>query len=214
MSRTCILQATLLAALALAVPGAARAQAPSDAAGGSRRGLGIVVGNWVVPRPDIVRAVQPTYRRSLMGEIHFRRELTERVVLETSVGAWRRISERPSALGSTVTTRTYIVPLLTALRVFPITTVRNSIEPYLVGGAGLAVGVQQQSENSPGGGGRSIVTGVGVRAGAGIEIHVYDRFGVLLGGHVQGVRFGEAVDEQEAFAGAGVQGGLSYRFNR
>lgn len=203
----------LLAALALAAPRAVVAQAPEAERDVGRRGGGVLVGSWKVSNPDIVRTVQPSYRRSVMVQAYFRRGLTEHVALENSVSVWRRMSERPSALGSTITTRTYIVPLLTSLRVYPITRTYHRFEPYLTGGAGLAVGVQQQSENAPGGGGRNIATGFGVKAGAGVEIHAYRRFSIMLGGHVQGVRFGEQLDEQEGFGGRGLEGGLNYRFN-
>jgi len=212
MRRECILRATLLAALLWVGHNPCLAQTSKDAAGWGRRGGGVTVSAWRVGPPDIVRAVQPVYKRSVLADAYFRRGLSDHLALESSLGYWRRTSERPGTAAQTDTTRVYIIPLVTALRIYPLTTVRNPVEPYVQAGAGFSIGVQQQSESTAGQR-RSIAFGFGVKAAVGVEVHAYGPVGVTVGGHYQGVRFGQTVDEQEAFGGTGLQGGITYRFN-
>ena len=170
----------------------------------------LVVGTLVPAAP--CAAQQSAAQLARRGELFFQRGLGEHVSLESSVAAWRRISTKATALpGSEIVTRSYIIPIFTALKFFPVTTVNDAIEPYFLGGAGFALGIQNEGSNAIGGGGTSISTGFGVKAEAGLEYHVNRSLGLLAGGRYQLIRFGDPISEDKKFRGGGFEGGLSYR---
>ena len=188
---------------------AAPCAAQQSAAQLARRGVGLRIGTWKVPAPV---AASTEFTISPHVELFFQRGLGEHVSLESSVAAWRRISTKATALpGSEIVTRSYIIPIFTALKFFPVTTVNDAIEPYFLGGAGFALGIQNEGSNAIGGGGTSISTGFGVKAEAGLEYHVTRSLGLLAGGRYQLIRFGDPISEDKKFRGGGFEGGLSYR---
>jgi opacity protein-like surface antigen len=123
-------------------------------------------------------------------------------------------SEQTLPLGGsqTVETKSFVVPLLTSLKFFPMTDVTDPIEPFLIGGVGFALGVEDQADNAIGGSGTSLVTGFGGRAGAGIELHIGPAFGVAAGVKYQWIHFGDEIGGKKTFNGLGLEGGITYRF--
>jgi hypothetical protein len=192
------------AGLASATNGWAQADAST------RRGAGIRVGAWRVKNPD---ADLTTYSHSPHVEAYFQRGLDDRLALESTVGFWRRTSRTIEIVtGNVITTNTYILPLFTTLKVFPVTRPDQPVEPFILAGGGFALGIDEVSENAIGGGGTSIATGFGTRAGAGIDYHVNDVFGLTVSGRYQLIGYGENLGGAETYKGFGFEGGLTYRF--
>lgn len=180
--------AFLLLLLLLTGAGTASAQAPDESAGrAARRAIGIRGGEW---------------RHLPYGEIYFQRGLAERVALENSAGVWQR---------RTGEFRSYVIPLLTSLKFYPLTAPNSRVEPFIMGGIGFALGIEKESVHAIGGGGTSILTGFGTKAGAGIEGRVYGSVGVQAGVHYLYMRFNDELADQRAFEGAGIEGGVSFR---
>ena len=179
----------------------------------ARRSGGVRVGRWNV---DIPADDTTEVSRSLHFEIYFQRGLDERVAIENSLAAWLRVTEEVQTLPlggqRIVETRSYVVPLITSLKFYPLTTTDDFFEPYIRGGVGFALGVIREAENAIGGGGTSIATGFGITTSLGVEVHVTRALGLLAAGRFQWLRFGEDLGSQDQFAGAGFEGGLTYRF--
>jgi hypothetical protein len=179
-----LLSAVLLFAV---VPSALHAQV--------RRGGGLRVGAWNVD-------VEPWVTRSPHFELYLDRGLDDDLALENSVGVWRAVVNQ---------TKAYIVPLMTSLKFYPLTEPEDRFEPYVMGGLGFAFGVQDEDENAIGGANSTLVTGIGVRAGVGVEVRVVGGFGIAAHGKYQWIHFGEEVGTMETFAGVGLEGVVTYR---
>jgi hypothetical protein len=179
----------------------------------ARRGAGIRVGTWDVRHPQ---SDTSELSSSLHFEAYYQRGLDSHVALENSVAVWRRVTQELQALPSggdrLVETRSYIVPVFTSMKFYPVTEPPDFIEPFLVAGVGFVLGIVRVAENAIGGGGTSIATGFGVRTGLGVEIHLTKAFGIVAGGRYQWMRFSDDLGSQDAFTGPGVDGGLTYRF--
>jgi hypothetical protein len=179
----------------------------------ARRGAGVRVGVWDVKDPARVDA---RFSSSPLFEFYLQRGLDKQLVLENSGGVWRRITHERQQLpigSDTVETKAFVIPLLTSLKYFPLTSPSNILEPYILGGLGLAVGIENESSNAIGGGGTSVVTGFGIRAAAGLEIHIGSSLGVTAAGRYQWMKLSEDLALENTFQGVGLEGGLSFRFN-
>lgn len=188
--------------------GHAVAQTPvEDPAGLARRGAGVRVGIWNAES----RAIAVEDVESPHFEIYFQRGLNKRVALESTVGAWRRISYAVTST-DTVDTRSHVIPLMTALKIMPFTTPAHRIEPYALLGVGFALGLADEAENAIGGGGTSIATGFGWKTGLGIEWRVTDALGIAGSARYQWVYYSQKLGPQQQYSGPGAEGGLVYRF--
>lgn len=210
MSRFRVIRPTILLPVMLLVA-AAGAHAQSDA---SRRGLDARAGVWdaEAPRAGTVLSKSPLF------EFAFQRELEQRLALVNSVSVWRRITEEiqrlPSGGERVVETRSYVVPIMTALKFYPVTTPASAVEPYMTAGLGFALGLVDEAENAVGGGGITVVTGFGISAGLGLELHLTKALGLVAGGRFQWIRFGEDLGSEDTFSGGGIDGGITLRFPR
>ena len=154
----------------------------------ARSGLGLRGGRWLS---------QP------YGEIFFNRGLTNRVTLETSVGVGEeRLADWHN----------YVVPLLTTVKLYPVTGPQSRIEPYVLAGIGFAIGIENESTKAIGGGGTSIVTGFAVKAAGGIECRVFHWFTVLGEMQYLNMRFNEDLGSRAIFDGFAPTVGIAYRF--
>jgi outer membrane protein W len=175
-----------------------------------RRGAGARVGAWKVKPPGTELS---TYSHGPQLEVYVQRGLDDRLALESTIGVWRRTARTtPTVTANTVTTNTYVLPLITALKIFPVTHADQALEPFILAGAGFALGIDDVSENAIGGGGTSIGTGFGTRVGAGLEYHLNDVFGLMISGRYQLIRYGEDLGGAATYKGFGFEGGLTYRF--
>jgi opacity protein-like surface antigen len=204
----------LLAGLAVG-PGVAAGQRVDEtdeerAARLARRGAGLRAGAWFVKvASDVDVSKSPAF------EAYFQRGLDQHLTLESSLSVWwaKTMTEQTPPGGSQVEeTASFVIPLLTSLKLFPFTDVSSRLEPYLLAGIGFALGVEHESENTIGGDGTSLVTGLGFRGGAGMELHISHTVGVTAGVKYQWIHFNEEMGGQGTYAGLGVAGGFTYRF--
>ena len=195
---------SILAAMAFA----SSAFAQTDPA--PRRGAGVRIGVWDVRNPD---AELTNYATDPHIEGYFQRGLDDRLALESTAGVWRRTARTiQPATGNVIEIRTYVIPLFTSLKVFPFTDAGDALEPFVLVGAGFALGLDHVSDNAIGGGGTSIATGFGIKGGIGLEYRINDIFGVVAGARYQLIDYGDELGGSQTFKGLGFEGGITYRF--
>lgn len=200
----CLTAITILAAL----PCASDAHAQTDPL--ARHGTGVRAGVWNVTDPA---AELTTYSALPYIEGNFQRGIDEHLALESTAGVWRRTARAIQPItGNVVETNTYIIPLFTSLKFFPVTTIEDNFEPFVLAGIGFALGIDDVGENAIGGGGTSIATGFGFKGGAGFEYHITDVFGLMVGVRYQRIGYSEELGGAEKFRGFGFEGGITYRF--
>ena len=185
----------------------------------ARRGAGVQVGVWQVRGLQQPSGV--THSETPLVEGYFRKGLDRHLALETTVSFWRRTQvarQGGGLLGGETEERisSYIIPQLTSLKFYPLTTPAQRAEPYLVGGAGFALGIDDR-ESTAGGvfgtdGGTAMTAGFGLKGGAGVEWRVSRAFGLSAGARYQWFRFLQELGGERTFGGFGVDGGLTYRF--
>lgn len=180
----------------------------------ARNGGGLKISSW---QPD--EPAGQSHQGSLAFQGYFEKGLDLHLAWENTLGYWNRKStwtESPP-LGADITheVQTHLVPTLTALRLYPFTTPADRVEPYLSAGAGVVLGFQQEKLSGgvvSSGPAASMHTGLGVRAGAGVDLHASSAFGLSFGGHFGSASFGEDMPGQKLFQGWGADLGLTYRF--
>jgi len=219
---TLILQ-TLRIAIVLATFAAipamrAQAQKPPESAREregrmARRSMGVRVGSWNV---NLAATDTTPDQVSLHFEAYLQRGLDRHLGLENSIAIWRRVTQEVQALPlggeRIVETKAYIVPVLTSLKFYPVTEPRDFFDPYITGGVGVALGIVHEAENAIGGGGTSIATGFVLRTGLGLEVHLTSALGLVATGRYQWTRFSKDLGSRDVFNGAGLDGGITYRF--
>jgi opacity protein-like surface antigen len=209
------LKLSLFCALAAgALPAVASAQKQEESeverqARLARRGAGVRVGIWNV---DVESAEDPS--KSLHFEGYFQRGLDKHLALESSAGVWwvSTTVTQPLPGSQPAENKSYVIPLLTSLKLFPLTEVGDKLEPFIMAGVGFALGVADESDNTIGGGGTSLVTGFGLRGGGGLELRLSSAFGASASAKYQWVKFGEELGGMDTFNGLGFEGGITYRF--
>lgn len=211
----------LVAALVLS-PTAASAQTekptdPEKTAKLERKGAGVRGGAWW-PQ-DLRKESDAAYAQTPWFEGYFQEGLDLHLALDTAVGFWRRTQEieRTDALGGTSRqeVQTYIVPLFTALKIYPLTRPQAGVEPFLTGGIGLALGIDDRRGDGDLMGtrtGTTILGGFGFKLGGGLDWKLGRALGVTVGARYQWIRFGEEIGGERTYRGFGVDVGLAYRF--
>jgi hypothetical protein len=186
-----------------------------------RRGAGLRVGVWDVRGLTEVSGAR--VNESPLFEGYFQKGLDLHLALENTVSVYRREQSitRPSGLGGTVEEKlaAYVVPQFTSLKVYPFSRPEQRFEPYVLGGAGVTIGIDDR-ENSEsggllGGGGESgtgFVAGFGLKGGVGVELRFSEAFGIGAGGRYQWVRFFGELAGERTYRGFGADIGLTYRF--
>ena len=212
-----------LAAIAIAGDAASQADTSAESrAKAMRRGAGVHASFWDVRGLRDVSGARVSEMPLLEG--YFTRGLDLHLAMENSVGVYRReqrITRSGGIGGGTVEEKitTYLIPQFTSIKLYPITRPEQRFEPYLLGGAGFTIGIDDR-ENTGGGGllgggaesGTAIVAGFGLKGGAGAELRFSQAFGIIAGGRYQWIRlFGELAGER-TFRGFGADLGLVYRF--
>lgn len=217
--RTLIWAAIALLSLAVAPPSHAAGDDVEARTKRARGGAGIRVGTWHVLDLDTPPSGSSSESASFEG--WFQKGLDLHLALESTMGFWQRTqsSTESGSLGA-VTQReqqTYLVPTLTALKLYPATRPSSPLEPYLLAGVGVVLGIDREQVAStdplvPVGEFTTLRTGLGIQTGAGIDWNPGGAFGVTLGGRYQWATFGEDVGGQRLYRGPGVNAGLTYRF--
>jgi hypothetical protein len=196
---------------------AARAAEPVDEAVAesqrARNGAGLQLSSW---QPDKPAGFQNDQTVAFHG--YFQKGLDQHLAWENTLGYWRRTStwtETQPILGTTThELQTHLVPAVTALRLYPLTTSTSPIDPYVSAGVGPVLGFQQQkaSGNLAPADANTIHTGLATRAGVGVDIRASEAFGLAVGAHFQSASFGEDMAGERLYRGWGADLGLVYRF--
>jgi hypothetical protein len=187
-----------------------------------RRGAGLRVGVWDVRGLGEVSGARVS--ESPLFEGYFQKGLDLHLALENTVSVYRReqrLTRSGGIGGGTVEEKVaaYVVPQFTSLKIYPFTRPEQRFEPYISGGAGLTIGIDDR-ENCGSGGllggggepGTGVVAGFGLKGGLGIELRFSDAFGAAAGGRYQWVRFFGELAGERTYRGLGADVGLIYRF--
>jgi hypothetical protein len=187
-----------------------------------RRGAGVRVGVWDVRGLGEVSGARVS--ESPLFEGYFQKGLDLHLALENTVAVYRREQRitRPGGIGGgTVEEKVaaYVVPQFTSVKLYPFTRPEQRFEPYISGGAGLTIGIDDR-ENSESGGllggggdsGTGFVAGFGLKGGVGMELRFSEAFGAAAGGRYQWVRFFGELAGERTYRGLGADVGLTYRF--
>jgi hypothetical protein len=185
------------------------AQQPAALDWTARRAIGLRGGTWQI---DVVSIAEPVV--SPHAEIYLQRSFDAGLALENSVGIFRVTTTEQQALPPTadVEVRSYIIPLLISLKFYPFSRGTPRIVPYILGGAGLAFGIEDEGDNAIGGGGTAVTTGIGVRGAMGAELRIIGGLGVSAAARYQWLHFGVDVGGTDTYNGVGWEGGVTYRF--
>ena len=178
-----------------------------------RRGAGIRIGSWQVSSLSTVSGSTTSTLPAFEG--YWQRGLDRHVVLETSAGLWTR-----SQRSSSETMGSYIIPMLTSVKVYPATDPGAALEPFVMGGVGFTLGIDDRNSAGAGGvlggsstgGGTLLVPGIGLKAGGGVEYHLGEAFGVAAQAGYQFIRFFQDVANDRTYRGMQVFAGVTYRF--
>lgn len=184
-----------------------------------RGGAGIRVGSWNVQ--DLPVPATGSTWESVTVEGWLQKGLDRNLVVESTLGYWQRnrTSTETGSLGEETTRelQTYIVPMITALKLYPAGRATGPFEPYLLAGVGLALGLDRENVSStdplvPTGETSVIRTGIGIQTGAGVEWNPGGQFGLAVGGRYQWASFSEDVGGKGLYKGPGLTAGVTYRF--
>ncbi len=217
---------------ACALPTAGRAQARSapkpdpeteaeSRARLARRGAGLTVGSWDLRGLDVPDGVEVSTLP--MFSAWFRKGLDARLALENGVGVWRRVQSTPATggIGGTAAeeVQSWVVAQTTAVRFFPVTDAGARFEPWLLGGAGFTIGIDDRETDgggilggSTGSDGVALVPGVSLQGGAGAEWLLGESFGLTGGARYQWTRFFQDFGGARTYQGPVYEVGLTYKF--
>jgi opacity protein-like surface antigen len=198
---------------------AAQATSKSDTAANSadvakraqlaRRGGGLRAGPWHLNGQQ-----QPAGTSTIPAfEGFVRTGLDQHLLLENSVGVWRQqlqTSGTGGLLGGSATsTDDYIIPQFTSILLYPFTSPNDRLEPYVRGGIGFALGIEDPQS---GGGSMSFTPGFGLTSGLGVEWRMTDAFGLAVSTRYQWIRFFQQFGPQQTYQGPVIEAGITYRF--
>ena len=232
MSRTFVRAALALLMLAVApAPAAAQVTTADSARGGqsldperqaqlARRGGGVRVGFWDVRDLGVPDGGRESETPAFEGYV--RKGLDAHLALENSVGFWRyrqTVTTAGGPLGGTTTSRVdaYVVPQQTSVVFFPVTGPERRFEPFLRGGLGLTLGIEDRKGEGgglfgSGGQGVSMVVGFGATGGGGIEWRLGEALGISASARYQWIRFLNELAGKDTYQGLGADVGITYRF--
>lgn len=187
----------------------------------ARKGIVLTVGTWDLRGIEPPATVEVSTMPMISG--YFRKGLDKRIAMENGIGVWRRVQTIPptGGLGGSPgeEVQSWVVAQTTALRMYPFTDAGAMFEPWLLGGAGVTLGIDDR-ETEGGGvlGGASGATGVAIvpgftlQGGAGIELHLGESFGLIGGARYQWTRFLQDFGGERTYQGPIYEAGFSYKF--
>lgn len=179
-----------------------------------RGGTVFSVGSWSVSRADVPADVRSSQWPLFMLAVERGRG---HAATEAGVGLWRRTlqTDRSDGVfgnGSSPKIMTYVIPLSVAAKFFPLTGPRAVVEPFVLAGAGLALGVDHSRPGTlVGSGGTHLVTGLSLRAAGGLQVHFSPAAGLELRGGYLWTRYGDDVGVTRTFDGFHADIGFVYR---
>lgn len=174
----------------------------------ARSGAGLRIGAWrVSATAGATTSGLPAF------EAYWQKGLDRHLTVESGVGFWQRRQEAGSDRIST-----YIIPLTSAIKLFPFSGPGDALEPFLSAGVGFTLGIDDRQTTTGGllGGSASsgvqMIAGIGVKGQGGFEYRLGPAFGIGASVGYQYVRFFEKVGNAQSYQGLTAFGGLTYRF--
>jgi opacity protein-like surface antigen len=176
-----------------------------------RRGGGLRVGQWHVNGQEFPTGAAVSTIPNFEG--YYRTGLDLHLVLENSIGVWRQHQVNSSGGGilgggSASAADDYIIPQYTSLVFYPFTTPNDHVEPFVRGGLGFAMGVDDPQN----GGGISFTPGFGATGGLGLEWRATEALGLSISGRFQWIRFFQDFAGLQTYQGPTLEAGVTYRF--
>lgn len=231
--RLTILLSAAAIILAPATPARLHAQVPAPAAKPdpeteaesrarlARRGAGLTVGEWALRGIEVPNGVEVSTLPLFSGWL--RKGLDARLAMENGIGVWRRVQSTPATGGIGGTpgeeVQSWVVAQTTAIRFYPLTDAGAKFEPWVLGGAGFTIGIDDRETNgggilggSAGGSGVAFVPGVSLQGGAGVEWRLGESYGLIGGARYQWTRFFQDFGGERTYQGPIYEVGLSYKF--
>lgn len=187
----------------------------------ARSAAGIVVGPWDLRGIEPPSGVQVSTLP--MFTFFLRKGLDARLALENGVSVWRRVQETPATGGfggsPAEEVQSWVVAQTTAVRFFPATDAGAKVEPWLLGGAGFTLGIDDRETSgggvlggSSGGAGVAIVPGVSLQGGAGVEWWFSETLALNVGARYQWTRFLQDFGGERTYQGPAYEVGFTYKF--
>jgi hypothetical protein len=187
----------------------------------ARRGAGVTVGSWQLRGIAVPAGVDVSTMPMFSGWI--RKGLDARLALENGISIWRRVQNVPPSggIGGTAgeEVQSWIIAQTTAIRFFPFTDAGAAFEPYLLGGAGFTLGIDDRETEgggvlggATGSSGVVMVPAVSLQGGLGAEYRFGESFGLAGGTRYQWTRFFQDFGGERTYQGPVFELGLSYRF--
>lgn len=186
----------------------------------ARKAAGLTIGPWELRGIEPPSGVDVSTLPMFYG--FMRRGLDARVALENGVGVWRREQDVPATggLGGSAgeNVQSWIVAQTTAVRYYPFTDAGAKFEPWVLGGAGLTLGIDDRETSggvlggSTGGAGVSIVPGFSLQGGVGAEWWFGETLALNVGTRYQWTRFFENFGGARTYQGPAIEAGLTYKF--
>lgn len=217
--RNLMLKGVALLALATWPALAMAADAGSIVSNLSRGGAGLRVGTWEVYGLE----TPPTGRswETVCVEGYFQKGLDQHLAVESTIGFWQRDLQttEPGAVTGQINSnmQTYLIPTMSALKIYPMGHSSSPLQPYLLGGVGFVLGIEREQVSSSdplvqSGEFNALQTGLGLQSGGGIEWNTGGPFGLALGARYQWASFAKEVGGKSMYRGPGITGGVTYRF--
>jgi opacity protein-like surface antigen len=177
----------------------------------ARRGGGLRAGPWRLNGQQTPSGTSESSIPAFEGFV--RTGLDQHLLLENSVGVWRQRQATSASGGilggSAAATDNYIIPQFTSILFYPFTSPNDRVEPYLRGGLGFSLGVQDPQS---GGGSISFTPGFGFTSGVGVEWRMTEALGFAASTRYQWIRFFQEFGLQQTYQGPIVEAGITYRF--
>jgi hypothetical protein len=185
------------------------------------RGAGLTAGTWDLRGVEPPSGVEVSTMPMISG--WFRKGLDRHLALENGIGVWRRVQTTPptGGLGGSPgeEVQSWVIAQTTAVRLFPFTGPGARLEPFVIGGAGVTLGIDDRETNGGGilGGaagatGVAIVPGFSLQGGLGTELRLGASFGLTVGGRYQWTRFLQDFGGERTYQGPVLEAGFTYRF--
>jgi hypothetical protein len=187
----------------------------------ARRAGGLTVGHWELRGVEPGATVDVSTMPILSG--YLRKGLDLRLALENGIGVWRRVqsTEATGGIGGTAAeeVQSWVIAQTTAIRFYPMTDAGSTIEPWLLGGAGFTLGIDDRETDgggvlggSSGGSGVFMVPGVSLQAGTGVEWWFGESLALNAGARYQWTRFFQEFGGERTYQGPTIDLGLTYKF--
>jgi hypothetical protein len=187
----------------------------------ARSAAGLVVGPWELRGVEPPSGVDVSTLPMFSG--YLRKGLDMRLALENGIGVWRRVQTTPATGGIGGTpgeeVQSWVVAQSTAVRFFPVTDAGATFEPWILGGAGITLGIDDRETNgggilggSTGGTGVAIVPGFSLQGGVGTEWWFSQSLALNVGARYQWTRFLEDFGGERTYQGPAYELGFTYKF--